>query len=161
MSPRAAWQLETMGFTEVYDFVDGKIAWMVNGLPVEGKGPHFSMAGEVASKKGVHDCVVGSTVQESAREMEARGDSFCLVLNDEGIVLGRLREKHLDRGSSALVETVMETGPTTVRPIERAKPLLERMDKHNVSAMVVTTKKGKLVGVARRKDLRRLVEESG
>jgi len=27
--------------------------------------------------------------------------------------------------------------------------------------MVVTTKKGKLVGVARRKDLRRLVEESG
>ena len=160
MSPRAAWQLEAMGFTEVYDFVDGKIEWMVHGLPVEGKGPHFAMAGEVASKDGVHTCVLGSIVKDSAKEMEERGDSFCLVLNDEGIVLGRLRRKHLDPDSDLPTETVMETGPTTVRPTEPAKPLLERMEKRNVPAIVVTTKKGQLVGVVRREDLRRLVDES-
>jgi CBS domain-containing protein len=160
MSPRAAWQLEAMGFTEVYDFVDGKIEWMVHGLPLEGKGPHFAMAGEVATKDGVHTCVVGSAVKDSATAMEERGESFCLVLNHQDIVLGRLRKKHLDPDSDELVETVMETGPTTVRPTEPAKALLERMDKRSVPAIVVTTKKGRLMGIARREDLRRLVVES-
>ena len=133
---------------------------MVNGLPVEGSGPHYAMVGEVATKDGVHTCVPGSMVTESVREMEERGESFCLVLNGEGIVLGRLRKKQIDLDSADLVETVMETGPTTVRPTEPAKPPLERMEKRNVPAIVVTTKKGQLVGVARREDLRRLVEES-
>ena len=149
-----------MGFTEIYDFVDGKIEWMVHGLPVEGKGPHFAMAVEVATKDGVQTCVLGSTVKDSSAAMEKGGESFCLVLNDEGIVLGRLRKNHLDPDSDELVETVMETGPTTVRPTEPAKALLERMEKRNVSAIVVTTKKGQLMGVTRLEDLRRLVEES-
>ncbi len=133
---------------------------MVNRLPVEGKGPHFAMAGEVASKDAVQTCVVGSTSQASAKDMTERGDPFCLVVNDAGIVLGRLRKKHLDPGSDAPVETIMETGPTTVRPTEPAKALLERMDRRKVPAIVVTTKRGELVGVARREDLRRLVEKS-
>ena len=160
MSARAAWQLEAMGFMEVYDFVDGKVEWIVHGLPVEGKGPHFAMAGEVATKDGVHTCVLGSTVKDSAMAMEIRGETLCLVINDEGIVLGRLRKKHLDPDSDELVETVMETGPTTVRPTDPAKALLERMEKRNVSAIVITTKKGRLMGIARSEDLRRLVEES-
>jgi len=149
-----------MGFTEVYDFVDGKIEWMVRGLPVEGRAPHFVMAAEVATKDGVHTCVLGSTVKDSAAAMEKRGESFCLVLNDEDIVLGRLRNKHLDPDSDELVETVMEAGPTTVRPTEPAKALLERMEKRNVPDIVVTTKKGQLMGIARSEDLRRLVRES-
>lgn len=160
MSPRAAWQLEAMGFTDVYDFVDGKIEWMVQGLPVEGKGPHFAMAAEVATKAGVHTCVLGSRVSDSAAAMERRGQSFCLVLNDQDIVLGRLRNKHLEPDSDELVETVMEAGPTTVRPTEPAKALLERMAKRNVPAVVVTTKRGRLIGVARSEHLRRLLEES-
>lgn len=161
MSPRAAWQLEAMGFTDVYDYVNGKIEWMVNRQPVEGSGPHYAMAGEVATKDRLHTCVIASTIGESARTMEESGDTFCLVLNDEGIVLGRLRKKHRDTGSEDPVETVMETGPTTVRPTEPAKPLLERMEGRNVPAVVVTTNKGVLVGVVRRSDLRRLTEESG
>jgi CBS domain-containing protein len=160
MSPRAAWQLEAMGFTNVCDYVDGKIDWMVNRFPMEGNGPHFAMAGEVATKDGIYTCAVGSSSQASSRKMEERGDSFCLVLNDAGILLGRLRKEHLDRGSDAPVETIMETGPTTVRPSEPAKALLERMEKRKVPAIVVTTKRGELVGVARRQDLRQLVEES-
>ena len=161
MSPRAAWQLEAMGFTDVYDYVNGKVEWMFNRLPVEGTGPHYAMAGEVATKERLHTCVLGSSVGESARAMERSGDTFCLVLNDQGIVLGRLRKKHWDTASSEPVERVMETGPTTVRPNEPAKKLLERMEHRNVSAVVVTTNKGVLVGVARRNDLRRLVKESG
>lgn len=160
MSPRAAWQLEVMGFTDVYDYVNGKVEWMLQGLPVEGAGPHYPMAGEVATTQGLHTCGLGTTIGDSSRAIKHSGDTFCLVLNDEDVVLGRLRKQHLDESSEAAVETVMETGPTTVRPDESAKQLLERMDKRSVEAVVVTTKKGVLVGVARRKDLRRLVEES-
>ena len=41
-----------------------------------------------------------------------------------------------------------------------AEALLERMEHRNVPAVVVTTKRGELVGIARRGDLRRLIEES-
>lgn len=160
MSPRAAWQLEAMGFTDVYDYVNGKVEWMLSRHPVEGSGPHHAMVGEVATKDRLHTCVLGTTVGDSTRAMEESGDTFCLVLNDQGVVLGRLRKKHRDAASRDLVEHVMETGPTTVRPTEPAKALLERMEKREGAAVVVTTKKGELLGVGRRDDLRRLVEES-
>ena len=161
MSPRAAWQLEAMGFTDVYDYVNGKVEWTLDRQPMEGTGPHYAMAGEVATKERLHTCVLGSTVGESTRAMEQSGDTFCLVLNDQDVVLGRLRQKHRDATSDDPVERVMETGPTTVRPNQPAKELLERMERRDVPAVVVTSKKGVLVGVARRTDLRRLVEESG
>jgi len=157
MSPRAAWQLEVLGFTDVYDYVEGKIDWMVNGLPLEGTGPHYPLAAEAATE-GVHTCLVGSSVGEAATSMAEGNGSFCLVVNESNILLGRLRQKNLDQGSSAAVESVMETGPTTVRPTEPAKPLLERMEQRKVPAIIVTTKKGELVGVATREKLRSLVQ---
>src|SRR6266516_46216 len=36
MSPRAAWRLESIGFTQVYDYVAGKADWGSAGLPLEG-----------------------------------------------------------------------------------------------------------------------------
>src|SRR5712691_518454 len=33
MSPRAAWRLERLGFTPVYDYALGKVDWMAAGLP--------------------------------------------------------------------------------------------------------------------------------
>jgi rhodanese-related sulfurtransferase len=36
MSPRAAWRLESIGFTEVHDYVAGKADWGSAGLPLEG-----------------------------------------------------------------------------------------------------------------------------
>ncbi|MDQ3660585.1 MAG: CBS domain-containing protein [Actinomycetota bacterium] len=160
MSSRAAWQLEAMGFTDAYDYVNGKVEWMVNRQPVEGDGPHYPMAGEVTTKDRLHTCALGSAVSDSSRAVEDSADTYCLVLNDHGVVLGRLRKKHREAASNEVVENVMETGPTTVRPTEPAKPLLERMEQRNVPAVVVTTSKGVLVGVARLNDLRRLVKES-
>jgi 3-mercaptopyruvate sulfurtransferase SseA len=33
MSQRAAWQLERLGFAQVYDFVVGKAHWLASGRP--------------------------------------------------------------------------------------------------------------------------------
>ena len=39
MSPRAAWRLEQLGFTAVYDYTAGKVDWIAAGQPTEGPGP--------------------------------------------------------------------------------------------------------------------------
>ena len=87
MSPRAAWQLEAMGFNDVYDFVDGKIEWLSHGLPVEGKGPHYAVAGEVADRDAVLACRLGDQVGDVAHQLDTVRHDYCVVLNDQDIVL--------------------------------------------------------------------------
>jgi hypothetical protein len=48
MSARAAWRLEELGFTQVYDYVPSKIDWFANGLPREGKAAEIPWAGDLA-----------------------------------------------------------------------------------------------------------------
>ncbi len=50
MSPRAAWRLESLGFHDVYDYVDGKLDWMAAGLPTEGTNAEHPRAGDLARK---------------------------------------------------------------------------------------------------------------
>ena len=48
LSARAAYRFETLGFTDVYDYVASKAAWMACGLPIEGTIPARSRAGAIA-----------------------------------------------------------------------------------------------------------------
>jgi CBS domain-containing protein len=157
MSPRAAWQLEAMGFSDVYDFVDGKVEWISRGLPLEGTGPHHAVAGEVADRDAVLTCRVGDQLGAVARALDTVPHDYCVVLNDHDIVLGRMRKKNLRGPDETAVEHVMEPGPTTVRATEPAKDLLERMRKKNALAVIVTTHKGRLMGTATQEALDRLL----
>ena len=157
MSPRAAWQLEAMGFGDVYDFVDGKIEWISHGLPVEGDGPHFAVAGEIADRDAVLACRVGDRLGDVAHELDRVAHDYCVVLNDHDIVLGRMRKKNLHGPDETAVERVMEPGPTTVRASEPAKGLLERMREKNVPAVIVTTNGGRLMGTVTQESLERLL----
>jgi CBS domain-containing protein len=157
MSPRAAWQLEALGFSDVYDFVDGKIEWISHGLPVEGEGPHFAVAGEIADRDAVLACRIGDRLGDVARALETVPYDYCVVLNDHDIVLGRMRKKNLRGSDETAVEHVMEPGPTTVRASEPAKGLLERMREKRVPAVIVTTNKGRLMGTVTQEALERLL----
>lgn len=157
MSPRAAWQLEAMGFSDVYDFADGKIEWISHGLPVEGTGPHYAVAGEVADRDAVLACRVGDKLGDVAHQLRTVPNDYCVVLNDHDIVLGRMRQKNLQGPYETTVEHVMEPGPTTVRATEPAKGLLERMKEKRVPAVIVTTNKGRLVGAVTQDALERLL----
>jgi CBS domain-containing protein len=157
MSPRAAWQLEAMGFTEVYDFAEGKMDWISHGLPTEGKGPHSALAGEVADRDAVLTCQLGDRVGDLSYKLDSVPHDYCVVLNDNDVILGRMRKKNIHGPPDAPVEHVMEPGPTTVRPSEPAQGLLERMRKKNVPAVIVTTNKGRLMGVVTQGALERLL----
>jgi len=157
MSPRAAWQLEAFGFNDVYDFGDGKLEWISHGLPLEGHGPHFAVAGEIADRDAVLVCRIGDRLGDVAHKLDTVAHDYCVVLNDHDIVLGRLRKKDLQGSDETAVEYVMEPGPTTVRASEPAKGLLERMRTKNVPAVIVTTNKGRLLGVVTQEALERLL----
>ncbi len=161
MSPRAAWQLEALGLKDVYDFVPGKVEWIINHLPLEGSGPHYPVVGEAARRDRVLECRMGDQIGNAAQAFAQGEHDFCVVLNDEDVLLGRLRKKPAATAPpDAQVEDFMEIGPTTIRPSAGAEGLLERMVKKSVPAVLVTTEKGKFLGIARQRDLQKLVSEA-
>jgi predicted transcriptional regulator len=75
----------------------------------------------------------------------AAGQTECLVLTEGRVLLGRVRD--LEGHPEALVEAVMEAGPTTVRSDEPLEPLVGRLLMRDVAHVIVTTSDGVLVGL--------------
>jgi CBS domain-containing protein len=149
MSPRAAWQLEVFGFEQVFDLPGGKVQWLSRGFQTEGKGPHHATAGAVV-KHDIPTCRVGDTVADVRHSIASGDEAFCVVLNDANVVLGRIRRRDLPEDDSQPVLEVMKPGPSTVRPVEELRPLIERMHRAGVGTILVTSNKGKLLGVVHR-----------
>jgi CBS domain-containing protein len=159
MSPRAAWRLETLGFTHVFDYVAGKADWFASGLPREGRDAAIPRAGDVA-RRDVPTCRLTDRVRDARERSEATGWDQCLVVNERRILLGRLRGAGLAAPDETVVEEVMESGPTTIRPDTRLDALTKRMRERHVDGIVVTTPDGRLLGILVRKDAEREDESS-
>lgn len=150
MSPRAAWRLETLGFGEVYDYVAGKADWLARGLPSEGEKASVPNAGDLADLEPP-TCALGDTLAIVRARLANSRYGFCLVVNDERVLLGRVRESALRAGGAAeLVESVMEAGPSTVRASEAAAELARRLAVRELHTAIVTTPEGILYGVFHR-----------
>jgi Mg/Co/Ni transporter MgtE len=80
----------------------------------------------------------------------------CVVVNEERVVLGLLRENELASNPEASVEEVMRNGPATFRPNESVEKMLKGMQARGASAVLVTTSDGRLVGLLYRKDAEHL-----
>lgn len=157
MSPRAAWRLESLGFNQVYDFVPGKAAWLAMGWPTEGTQADRPTAGDLA-RTDVPKCCLDDTVTDASRQAESSEYDFCLVVNDRGIFMGRLRANAFTRPGDTPVSAAMEPGSTTVRPSEPLEGLVERMGKRGVEWIVVTDLKGRLIGALIRDDAQRALQ---
>jgi 3-mercaptopyruvate sulfurtransferase SseA len=72
MSPRAAWRLEALGFTQVYDYTVGKADWLAAGLPTERTGSHARRVVE-AMEDSVPTCGPGETVDQVAGRLDVAG----------------------------------------------------------------------------------------
>ena len=154
MSPRAAWRLESLGFTEVYDYSGGKANWGAFGLPLEGtRGPH---AGEQL-RTDVPTCSLEERLHAVRARLRASEWDTCLVVNENYVVLGRLGRRALAREDDVTVEEAMSSGPSTVRPNVTVEAMLERMRRRNLSNVVVTRLDGALLGLLRREDAEQLL----
>ena len=161
MSNRAAWRLESLGFARVYHYTPGKDGWLTMGLPTEGADAATPRAGDVADRDAP-TCAVDDRLGDVRDRLRAARQTSCIVVNDQRVILGRLRGEALDGDPEQTVEAVMESGPTTIRPSEPLDALIGRMQKRKVESIVVSTATGVLVGVLRRADgERRLSERKG
>jgi hypothetical protein len=158
MSPRAAWRLETLGFSDVSDYVAGKSDWLGAGLPVEGTAASAVRVADLADGE-VPRCALGETVGQ-VRDRLRRG-APCVVVAGEDVVLGLVREKDLDADDDWQVERVMVEGPSTVRPYVPAGELAGRLAESGFRSYLVTTAGGQLVGLLRGEDLERWYHEHG
>jgi CBS domain len=143
MSPRAAWRLEHLGFTWSVDYAGGKGDWLAFDLPWEGTA---QLVGRDLDRD-VATCTIGERIGDMRAKLSSAG--LCIVLFDSGVVAGSLTNEALRADDEQLVEAVMDSGPSTVRPSEEAPALAERMRKKDVAYRIVTRSDGRLVGVYR------------
>jgi Mg/Co/Ni transporter MgtE len=141
-----------MGFKRVYDYAAGKMDWGSYGLPHEGSNVPARTAGDVA-RKDVPTCTLGEPLEEVRGRVRAARWNTCIVVNEQRVVLGRLGRKELAAESDETVAAAMAPGPSTVRPSIGADALLERIRARNLTSLLVTTPDGRLVGLARLRDL--------
>ena len=149
MSPRAAWRLESLGFRRVYDYVAGKADWGSFGLMLEGNlGPRASEY----LRTDVPTCRLEEPLQTVRERVGATQWDTCIVVNEAGVVLGRLGRSALASTEDVPVEQAMSTGPSTVRPSITLEAILERMRSQNLTNALITRSDGVLLGLLLRGD---------
>ena len=139
-----------MGFRQVYDYVPGKSDWLAAGLPREGHAASLALAGDVV--RPASTCHLDERLSDVTARVQPHELGGCVVLNAEGIVLGRLRREQLESTADVRVQEIMQPGPTTVRASEGLQGLVERMRDRGVRTLLVTTPEGKLIGLLDRQE---------
>jgi predicted transcriptional regulator len=151
MSARAAWRLEELGFTEVYDYVASKVDWFANGLPREGTSAETPWAGDLV-RDDIPTCTSNDRLGDVRDRVVTTGYDLCPVVNQQQVVVGLLRGDALGKDADARVGDAMELGPKTLRPSNPVEKLLESRANQGVKTWVVTTSHGKLLGLVIRTD---------
>jgi CBS domain-containing protein len=159
LSPRAACRLETLGFSEVYDYMPGKADWLARGLPREGENAAERRAFDLIVDDVV-TCGLDERVGDVRERVAASRYGFAFVVSAGRVVLGRLRRAALDGDGQLTAEAVMEPGPSTIRADKQLEALAERMRKDELTCLPVTTPEGELLGFVRRDDLERELASS-
>lgn len=159
MSPRAASRLETFGFEQVYDYVAGKADWGSAGLPLEGREGSETRVGAHV-RTDVPTCRLGDRLQDVCERLDESGWDTCFVLDERGVVLGRIGRRAISGRRDVTAEEAMTPGPSTIRPSARLKAMVERMQRQKLTNLPVTTSDGRFAGLLTLRDgeeaLRRL-----
>jgi CBS-domain-containing membrane protein len=157
MSPRAAWRLEELGFTDVYDYVGSKEDWFANGEPREGTSVDVPWTGDLVREAPT--CSPDDHVGKLRERVASSGLDACVVLNDERIVLGVLRGDALTKEQEARAGDVLDRGPKTHRPNTPVEELLASRASYGVKRWIVTTPHGVYLGLVTRDDAERALAQ--
>lgn len=130
---------------------------MAAGLPTEGTDAGRPRAGTVA-RSDVPTCRLDERLDDVRKRVSEAGWDACVVVNDERVVLGLLREEQLAGGTEDdIVSQVMLAGPTTFRPYVSIEEIAHFMLDHDLDSCPVTTSDGRLVGLLKVGDAAHIV----
>jgi CBS domain-containing protein len=130
----------------VFRYTGGEGEWLAGGRPAEGTRASLpTVAG--AARRDVPTCRLGDSVATVRNRLAETGWKMCVVVNDQGVVLGLVRGAALRADGAETAGTVMESGPSTVRPNTPLHEFIEYMRRHHLASRLVTTSDGRLVGV--------------
>lgn len=104
-------------------------------------------------------CAAHEPIGEVRERVDAAGWDACVVVNEERVVSGLLREAELQAVSDGRVDQVMRPGPSTFRPHVPIEEMAAFMQQHDLASSPITTSDGRLVGLLRREDAIRVVHE--
>jgi len=159
LSPRAAWRLDSLGFTHVFDYVAGKVDCLASGLPTEGRGAQALRAKD-GVQRDLPSCYISDRLGDVQMRVQAEGTDGCVVLNVTGVVLGYLRGDALGADPEMTVEKAMDPGPTTIRPYVPLAEVAEYLQNRDLDSILVTTADGQLVGMLHRQEAERILSGS-
>jgi CBS domain-containing protein len=125
---------------------------------VEGRLAGLSTAGSVA-RKDVVTASVDELTGDVRDRVERSGLDTAVVVNEQRVVFGILRPKHLQGDPDRSVADAMSPGPSTFRPHVLIHEMAHFMDEHDLPSSPVTTGDGRLVGLLTREDTLRATEE--
>jgi Mg/Co/Ni transporter MgtE len=86
-------------------------------------------------------------IDEVRERVHAADWENCVVVNDQRIVFGLLREAELLKGHAEPVEQIMRPGPSTFRPHVRIEEMAAYMMEHDLPSSPITTSDGRLAGI--------------
>jgi hypothetical protein len=112
-----------MGFSDVLLYHPGKMDWMAAGLPTEGEDSE-RLAAELMNK-AVPACGPGERLGDVASRLD--GWSWCAVVDDDGVLLGRISRDTIVEQPDARAFEAAEPGPSTYRASLSTIELLETM----------------------------------
>ncbi len=128
-------------------------------MPREGAAADVPWAGDLVSDDAP-TCALDDRVGEVRDRVLASGYDFCVVVNEERVILGLLRGDALSKDEKARADEVMELGPKTTPPSEPVEELLQARSSQGVKRFLVATSHGVFLGVLDRTEAERAVEES-
>jgi CBS domain-containing protein len=100
----------------------------------------------------VPTCTLGERLADIRRRTSEADWDICFVLDERGIVIGRIGRSALRGQDDPLAGEAMTPGPSTIRPSARLEPIVKRMRDQNLSSLPITTSDGRLVGLLLRAD---------
>ena len=135
----------------MYDYVAGKADWGSFGLPLDGVEGSETRVG-AHRRTDVPNCRLDDRLQEVCERLDQSGWDTCFVLDEEGVVLGRIGRRAIRGRDDITAGEAMTPGPSTIRPSARLKDVVERMERQDLTNLPVTTCDGRLVGLVTRRD---------
>jgi Mg/Co/Ni transporter MgtE len=151
MSPRAASRLESLGFTQVNDYVAGKADWGSAGLALEGENGSETRAG-AHLRSDVPTCRLDDNLRDVCARLDQSNWDTCFVVDDRRVVLGRIGRRAIRAREKVTAEEAMTPGPSTIRPSARLEAMVDRMRRQKLTNLPVTTSDGRLVGLPTLRD---------